>query len=171
MGADGGVEWVKLRDPKKYNRLVELLLPFWQIGWRGDKSGCAGYNVDKHLEWMDSCPSVCPPNYLLGFYGTDRGDACSLETLCTMLESEDEEPATFTFAEFDEYYRLTIDETWDWRRAPWNKCWTEHFQYKNHEEVCEELGPLKDMKISDWVEEIRAIIDLRFWVMSAETWT
>lgn len=171
MGADGGVEWMFLDKPDNYKHLCELLKPFWQIGWRGDKSGCAGTSVDAHIEWLNNNSTISPPHCLVGFYGTDRGDHCSLGTLSSMLNFDEQPLCDFTLRELDLYFRNSWDmDSWSWSDNPWYQCWKEHFGWLTEEEACEQLGSLKDMIVLDWVKEVGVILNF-VRVYSAETWT
>lgn len=63
MGADGGVCWIQLRDPSKYDRVCELLRPFYFLTYVDD------YHWS-NVEWTSSV--IHAPEYLTGTYGTDQ---------------------------------------------------------------------------------------------------
>jgi len=174
MGADGGVEWIALKDHKKYDRLMYLLSPFWQIGHRGGRSGCSSNHESAHLDWQNDNSTISEPYFLIGYYGTDRGDMCSLETLRDML-SPDYEICCLTFKELDQYYRIQNDlDSWNWTyyHDPWYKCWKQHWGYhwQTHQEYVANFKELVDMTISDWIEEVSSILELNSYGCE-ETWT
>jgi hypothetical protein len=73
MGADGGVNWVRVKDKKRFR---ELIRPF-RIHW--DSDGYKGSNLD----YIDNNP--LPDDYEVSTYGTDQ-ELHGFDTLREMLD-------------------------------------------------------------------------------------
>ena len=196
MGADGGMCWIKLRNATKYNRVHELMKPFWFLT-----------NVDDYhesnIDWHD--PNIQAPEYLVGSYGTDQ-EFDIYNDLVEVLECDfDEEfdpnqdPVVkyghLTFFELIE--DLKIRPFVDHNFGPWfyltdgkyfpygmrnvsdsngryvskleEMLWC-IVQYSSDEELREDLGILADMKVNDWLDELRSLLESDNHG-SEETWT
>jgi hypothetical protein len=173
MGADGGVVYVAVKDgtEKSYNRVVELLSPFWQFL---SQDGCAFYAQKAHNKWHYYNISIYPPKYILGYYGTDRFDNFNLEHLETICEKDPEityvgDLYSYTFDELDIDCR-TSNITGSYNDHILYRLWYQHFKYSSREEVLKQFGSLSSVKISDWAKELRELLDIDH-ITTEETWT
>lgn len=169
MGADGGVVYVPLRSPtlERYNRVAELLGPFWQFL---SQNGTSSWAEDANSEWEESNTHIYPPDYIQGCYGTDRVDSFDLGDLEHLVDVDDE-LFELTFDELDLECRTSpVPVNSSINERPFRRLWHEHFAYSSREDVLSRLGKMSNMTISSWVEEI---INLLFIdrIVHEETWT
>lgn len=176
MGADGGVVYIPLRNgtDANYKRVTELLQPFWQFLCTND---CSNIGEDANWEWQQANP-INAPEYVLGYYGTDRVDNFELGDLrdTCYVPTLDDLPYQ------GDLYSLTFDELdLECRTSPFpikgayydhplHRLWHQHFYYSSREEVLSALGPLADMKAEDWANELNSLLYLDR-VVHEETWT
>ena len=170
MGADGGIVLIKLKNAttENYSRVSKLLKPFWQFTNRG-----GGYYIAEEANFAWENENHCvPPDYLIGCYGTDRGDSLNLGDLREILISYEDE---------DETYKLTFDELdLDCRTSPYfyfdryqnslYKLWDQHFHYSSREEVLKELEEISNLVIQNWVFELKELLDINS-LCYIQTWT
>ena len=173
MGADGGVVYIPLCHGtlENYKRVVDLLNPFWQFL---SANGCAYWAEEGHHKWEEENHLINPPNYIMGYYGTDRGDYLSLDDLANICEPfQDWHGDLFelTFDELDLDCRTApLAPTGRYFDPPLYRLWFQHFKYSSREAVIKELGPLVSMKIRDWTNELNELLCLDQTV-TEETWT
>lgn len=193
MGADGGICWLKLKNSSKYERVIQLLEPFWFLT-----------NIDDYhwsnVEWSN--PIICGPQFIIGTYGTDQ--EYSLQDLKFILDIDDldhkDNPffiyENLTFLELVADLRtrpLTNDfsKKWiyltdcnfhikkysylrdpngnilsDFEKMLWYIC-----EYNSSEiEDRDDLKNIADMKVGNWVKELRSSLNLES-LGFEETWT
>jgi hypothetical protein len=69
MGSDGGVCYVKMRDPSKKSRALELLRPFHGLL----NHGFADWAENQTLDWEDAHPKISSSSdYILGYYSSSQ---------------------------------------------------------------------------------------------------
>lgn len=195
MGADGGMCWIKLHNATKYNRVCELLEPFWFLTSIDD------YH-ESNSDWDD--PNIQAPQYLIGSYGTDQ-DFSICDDLVEILEDDFDEVipgmdptptyGQLTFLELVEdlktrpftddnqvsYFYLTEKSYSIYKMGNFLDpngrriskleimLW-DIIKYSKPEELNEDLGVLADMKVNDWLDEIRSLLEPNSFG-SEETWT
>lgn len=166
MGADGGVVCVPVRDPKKIERVLKLLRPFWQfLGTDGlSTAGDNGF-----YGWCRKNPRIRSPEILVGVYGTDRGNFLDLESLRQICNTDLGELSDISFSDLD--LEVKTRPTWmKFEETIFHHLMREHFGWKSHEETKVNLDEIGEMKLSDWVTEISEILDFNgMW--KEETWT
>lgn len=167
MGADGGVVYIPLHKPNaiNYNRVLELLNPFWQFLCTNG----AHWAEDANWEWQQN-NSIKGPEYILGYYGTDRVDNFDLTHLYEICNNDLDELYDLTFDELDLERRtnpVPVDAYCD---HILHNLWYEHFKYSSREEVLSSLGTLSNLKIKDWVKELNDLLDFKS-LVSEQTWT
>lgn len=174
MGADGGVVYIPVRDASvaRHARVIELLTPFWQFL---DQDGGAFWAEAGHAAWSKSNTTVHAPHYILGYYGSDRGDNVSLGELPAICAPDLEHYLHYlyelTFEELDLDCRTTVLPITGAYYEPWpHRLWFKHFKHWPHEEVLDAFGPLASMRMIDWTLELASLLDLRR-VVHEETWT
>jgi len=167
MGADGGVCWMRLRDPARYQRLCDLVRPFW---WLTD-SGEADWQAEASDSWLSANPLYSAPAYIVGRYGTSQD--WDLTDLADMLRGEDadlcSDPA-LTFAELIEdidtrpghYAHRSLSG-----EAPMLERWVLEVRWLYGRAG---LGVLEGMTVEQWAAEMRRIL-IAGSVGSEETWT
>jgi hypothetical protein len=170
MGADGGVNWIKLKDPKDYSRVLELTNPL-RIWYTED-----GIYEEYHEKWLDENPDISYPNYIVGRYGSFRGYSQGADSLVEILGYEPKhrgpseyENLDYTFEEV--WLDLITREPWkqgEWARTSLEKHLWEIFSWMKPEEVFESLGVLRHMHVGDWFDELCSKLD---YYGSCETWT
>lgn len=198
MGADGGVCWIPLHDPSKYDRVLELLRPFYFLTSVDD------YHWS-NVEWIDNNAHLIK-GCVFGTYGTSQefslreslvqildpecGDVCADPSLTFLELVEDLETRPFTKdndwgdpAPQDRWCYLS--EGWGWRgpiknMRDWldpNGCRPTKLEQMlwslaktEHGFMDDALFPIAEMKISDWVEELRSLLDYSASDLE-ETWT
>ncbi len=166
MGAEGGVNWMRLRKGGVgYDRCRELLKPFWAI-W-GEGTG----RTNEHRDWLEAHPEFSAPEYVVAYYGTDvRLDG--MRTLHDILLNEDErENLDYTFEEV--WLDLRTRPTWqagEFDRTALEELLYQCFTWRTNEEVFEALGPLRTVTVRAWITEMDRIV-IRNSYSSAETWT
>ncbi len=172
MGADGGVVYISLKKPsmEKYSRVVELISPFWQFLSKDD---CSNIGQESNYEWERN-NSIGPPEFILGYYGTDRCDNFDLGDLplvCTVTDDWKGYLHSLTFDELDLSCRTSpIPITGAYEEHILEQLWYEHFRFMPREEVLERFGPLSSMAVEDWANEIEDLLNLNR-VFLNETWT
>lgn len=168
MGADGGVVYIPLRKPNtaNYNRVLELLNPFWQfLCTRG-----AHWAEDANWEWQQN-HSIKGPEYILGYYGTDRVDNFDLTHLHEIHKDDRNELYDLTFDELDLECRTNpVPINGGYYNHILHNLWHEHFEYSSREEVLSALGALSNVKIKDWIKELNDLLDFES-LVSEQTWT
>lgn len=170
MGADGGVVLIKLKKGtlENYSRVSKLLKPFWQFTNRG-----GGFYIAEDANFIWETENDCgPPNYLIGCYGTDRGDSLNLGDLREILSSYEDEDETYklTFDELDLDCRTSPYFDLDKYQYPLYKLWNEHFYYYSREDVLEKLGEISNLVIQNWVSELKELLDIDS-ICYIQTWT
>lgn len=193
MGADGGVAWMALKNSSKYDRVRELVYPFWNF----TESGCADWQEDANYAWLDENGEYSGPEYLVGRYGSfqdidltdlrdillsDDGEVCSDPSLTflELLEDLDTRPLLFNNGSKWEYLSprspgvFAMRYCYDSRGGRLSTLeivlW-EHLRYSSStEDRKEKLGCLAEMKVSDWLEELNELLDGHS-TSSEETWT
>lgn len=171
MGADGGVILLSLKKgtTENYSKVSKLLKPFWQFTNRN-----GGYYIAEQANFdfiMEN--DYGPPNYLIGYYGTDRGDSLNLGDLRDILNPYE--------GEYDEVYKLTFDELdldcrtnpyldFDKYRFPLYRLWSEHFDYKSREDSLNYLGDISNLVIENWILELKELLNIDS-ICYIETWT
>lgn len=168
MGADGGVVYIPVRGD--YPRVEELLKPFWQFLC---KTSCCSWGEDAHWAWENANPTIDAPEYLVGYYGTDRCDSFTLDDIHNLCYPWDDRPDLYelTFDELDMDCRTQtppIKGSYD--EPILHRLWYQHFQWISREETLAELGPLANMTIKEWAGQLKQLLDLDK-VVSVETWT
>lgn len=170
MGADGGIVLIKLKNGtlENYSRVSELLKPFWQFT---NRSGVSHIAEEANFIWETE--NHCrPPNYLIGCYGTDRGDSlnlCDLREIIISYEDEDD-IYKLTFNELDLDCRTSPYFYMDKYQYPLYKLWNEHFYYSSRKDVLKELGNISNLVIQNWVSELKELLDIDS-LRSIQTWT
>ena len=164
MGADGGVIYIPVNVPAQCGRIRELLKPFGQFLSEG---GGSFWGERANVDWEESHPEIRSPRYILGYYGTDRGDYVDLSHLRGICTTDDE-IYDLTFSDIDLDYRTAPDPRWS--MGPLYKLWHEHFWLRAHEEVVSEIGPLATIRVADWAKELRQLLDFDN-LTREETWT
>lgn len=172
MGADGGVVYVPLKHPtaERWDRIRELLRPFWQFL---DDSGLSYPAEEGNAKWHEK-NSIGGPDFLLGYYGTDRCDNFELGDLPDLVEPFEDWRGNLyclTFDELDLECRTSLTPpTGTYHEHVLRRLWYEHFHYTSREEVLTKLGSLATMKIEDWCREVDSILCLGR-IAHEETWT
>lgn len=191
MGADGGVCWMKVKDPSKYARVQELLRPFYWLTYVDDYRW-------SNVEYIRKSP-ISEPTYLVGTYGSFQ-DFSICGTLRDILErSEDENVCSdpsLTFLELVEdlatrpmacnnvvnewvyltdrrmgvirphrdYYSASGERLTILEIMLWDRV---HYWLEKLEE---ELEPIAHMTVESWLTELRGLLEYSN-VGSEETWT
>ncbi len=168
MGADGGILYVRLTNPYQYARVINLIGPFYRLI---NDDGGASWADEANYHWREANPSIVAPRYLLGYYGTDRGDSISLRELPELCCFEDDALYDLTFEELDLDCR-TFPYGLDYPRYGHilYRLRYEHFDYVSHDETISRLGTIAKMPIKEWAREVRSLLDLRN-IAIVETWT
>lgn len=170
MGADGGIVLIKLKNgtTENYTRVSKLLKPFWQFT---NRNGCSSLAEEANFSW-ETENDCGPPNYLIGYYGTDRGDSLDLSDLRNILSSYEDEDETYklTFDELDLDCRTSPFFYMDKYQYPLYKLWNEHFNYYSREDVLKELGDISNLVIQNWVFELKELLNIDS-LCHIETWT
>lgn len=184
MGADGGICWMAIKDPAKYERVRLLLKPFWQFT---DMNGEADWQQGANNDWLDANPEIWQPKYLVGTYSSFKDFAlfdlkeilsCSKEELCldpslTFQEfREDLLTRPFTSRNCGEIFYLSGFRRLD--RYTYDLCANRPTELEilmadwavYHPE---DLEGLEQITISSWQDELNELLDSR--VVSVETWT
>ena len=170
MGADGGVELMKLKKPAEYSRLLDLLEPFNIRTYEELIDVCASYNSHCHNDWCEENPEICAPKYLLSIYGTDLPGFPCLRDIPRMLEYFENANESY----HDLFYlgldpeKNTFGDIFLERKTRPSSMW--RCRLDNFLEELEEGSVLDLMLISEWVEEIKSILDIKS-RRSCETWT
>jgi len=170
MGADGGVVYVRLKNPthENYAKVLDLLKPFWQFLSR---DGGASWAEEANYAWENENPSIDGPSYLLGYYGTDRCDSFDLSDLEALTESDEElDPLTFSELDLDCRTRPIAPTSLRYCEKPFHRLWSEHFKWQDRERTLNELGPLANVTIASWREQMLDLVDVHH-VAHEETWT
>jgi hypothetical protein len=172
MGADGGIVLIKLKNKtnENYSRVSKLIKPFWQFTNRG-----GGYYIAEEANFAWENENHCgPPDYLIGCYGTDRGDSLNLGDLREILlsyEDEDEdETYKLTFDELDLDCRTSPNFYLDGYQNPLYKLWDRHFSYLSREDVLKELGEISNFVIHNWISELKELLNINS-LCYIQTWT
>ena len=195
MGADGGMCWIKLRNPTKYNRVCELIKPFYFLTYVDD------YH-ESNIDWESG--GIYSPEYLVGTYGTDQEFSIH-DDLVEVLEDNFDEVISgmdptptygqLTFLELVEdlktrpftdnnqisYFYLTEKSYSSYKMRDFIDpngrriskleimLWG-IIKYSKPEELREDLGILADIKVNDWLNELRSLLEPNSFG-SEETWT
>lgn len=173
MGADGGVVWIPLKKPtsENYTRVLELLNPFWQFL---SQDGCSNIGEDTNREWKQENSHIGAPEFLLGYYGTDRGDDFDLFDLpecCDITDDYQGNLHQLTFDELDLDCRTApITITNSYNHHTLHRLWYAHFGYKSREESLENLGTLASITGEAWASELDSLLHLDR-LVSNKTWT
>lgn len=203
MGADGGVCWMALKDPSKYDRVLELIKPFYFLTSVDD------YHWS-NVEWDD--PIIHAPEYLTGTYGTDQEYSID-DALVEILDVKNYNHADhygecanpsilyehLTFMELvEDLESRPIMDVYSnghwrylgegWRPRKWDYQYLRNCYSSNgirislleemlwdavgwrRNKLREALGPIADMKIGEWMNEMRSLLDYRHHGCE-ETWT
>ena len=195
MGADGGMCWIRLRNPTKYNRVCELIKPFYFLTYVDD------YH-ESNIDWESG--GIYSPEYLVGTYGTDQEFSIH-DDLVEVLEDNFDEVISgmdptptygqLTFLELVEdlktrpftdnnqisYFYLTEKSCSSYKMRDFIDpngrriskleimLW-DIVEYSKPEELREDLGILADIKVNDWLDELRLLLEPNSFG-SEETWT
>lgn len=177
MGADGGISWMELKDPRRYKRLMELLSPFPVTYWHNATG--SGHD-DEHWEYIKENSELQSEEYLLGVYGTDMGDIPDLHDLQNLVEIiRDKEvmshhgiyPEVHTFLDLLEERETRPDSWWDYgpKSGPnFILSIMEFYNFDNGESIKKES--VYKMTLKSWADEIESIVDIQN-INSVETWT
>lgn len=199
MGAEGGVCWIPLRDPVRFDRVKDLIQPFYFL----TKYGNADWQEDANDEYMDAHPYLYGENFLVGTYGSfqdfsllslenilsDEREICSDPSLTflELMEDLDTRPLLFPERPHDEgpaqygYLPTTrasisrLRGTQDAHQGIYLSTleimlW-DRMRYSSVTAArCKELFPISDIKVSDWRDELNYLLNL-FLVGCKETWT
>lgn len=171
MGADGGVILLPVKNgtAENYSEVSKLLKPFWQFTNRN-----GGYYIAEQANYHFIMKhDYGPPNYIIGYYGTDRGNSLNLGDLRKILNSYEDE--------YDEVFKLTFDELdLDCRTNPYfdfdkyrfslYRLWNEHFDCKSREESLNDLGDISNIVIENWAFKLKELLDIDS-LCFIETWT
>jgi hypothetical protein len=88
-----------------------------------------------------------------------------LPELCT----KDDEKDDLTFEDLDLDFRT--EEPWKkFDNNPWRKLWNNHFKYDSREKIIQELGPIANMTLKQWKEEMLFLSKIEN-IFTEETWT
>lgn len=193
MGADGGIDWIRVTDKQKFHELVkplELII---------DKD----YYQSYHYEYLDKEP--LPKDYVWSCYGTNHDfggcqDLVEVINYWLWVQDEkdwywqDQDPLDLTWEEIlVEYFTNSNYQpepprsaySYPFARTAWFMPYPVRVMYDRYKMYLRSDGmAIKDdlswlgergyrvlrMKIRDWLAEILPIIDLRS-VNWAETWT
>lgn len=169
MGADGGVVYVPLKRPthENYTLVLALLSPFWQFL---SQDGGAHWAEDANSEWERENSHVNAPEYLFGYYGTDRCDNFELGDLEELTEADDElDPLTFDELDLD-CRTCTPPPSRSYDEKPFRRLWKEHFGWRTREQTLIELGPLTNVTIASWREQMLSLVHVDR-AVHEETWT
>lgn len=171
MGADGGVVYLKLRKGTsgRYARVNELLKPFWNFL---SSSGRCHEAERSTSSWHKKNPEITPPLFLVGYWGTDRGDSLSLHDLREICTWDQDEIYQLSFDDLDLECRTLSPPLLGraFGSHPLHALWVEHFRYTSREETLSKLGPLKTVIISDWVKELEELLDFKSFTHE-QTWS
>lgn len=187
--------WMALRQPMKYERVRQLIGPFWELTYIDDY-------YQSNRRWTDDV--IVEPDFLIGTYGSFQNYNIN-NTLRDILnpESYDDylwgDPSVvyghLTFIELVEDLLTRplylnggewtyLEETW--RSARGLRRWIGSNQKyvsvleeivwdvvnyaKNEEQRRDKLGILADMTVGEWMREMRELLD---WTRTGyeETWT
>jgi hypothetical protein len=186
MGADGGLTWMSVRDPKKLDRARELITPLGILDdeWRNEDHEY----IDKHkpIDWSSD---------LVARYGTDL-DHDGMRDLYEILAYIEIDLRTFedialdiaTRPEWQMFQMSTFEKAI--HRACSPSSWYEYHRlspyWSDHNRVVEErpanrvkvasedalqrLGVARRMRVNDWEAELKRLL---YWERygSVETWT
>lgn len=195
MGADGGVCWVALNDHTQYQRVKDLLRPFYFL----TESGNADWQEAANRQFIAS-NGYFAPEYLVGSYGSFQ-DFSIYEDLRDILGSGDEICAdpSLTFIELvddlvtrpvmpfngSEWQYLLEDRIIgrhllrfygaDGKQASvleamvWD-CVDTTYLLHGREKTIESLIPIHNMRVCDWADELCSLLDYDN-IDHEETWT
>lgn len=200
MGADGGMCWMKLSNPSKYDRVVELLTPFYFLTYVDD------YHQSNH-DWMDAEPIIMAPEYILGSYGSfqtfdiydtlrhilnpeefNEGarEVCSdpsltfaelLQDLATrpMLKSNSGGawvylPEERSIEPISGYYRYYDVNSKQMTLLEIMLWDLMHYHWNDEAKIASWLKPIADIKVADWLEELNSLLEHNNCGQD-ETWT
>lgn len=165
MGADGGINWVKLRDVSKKDRFRELTTPF-EIGEPG-----SGYGNDYYDHYHDAYLEKHPfgPEYVIGTYGSFQ-EVHGIDTLREMLD-EALPPARYVgrpYDTFETYYEVEpgatfVDLLESYCTEP---AWRETLQGA----ILTTLRRITGCRNRDSLEAIRRASDKPVFRMSVRAW-
>jgi hypothetical protein len=172
MGADGGIQWIRLRKPAKYDRLMELIKPFHCTYWQ---NGSASGHDDDHWKAIQE-NDIGPPNHLIGVYGTDMGDIPSLDDLFEIISSIRDieglkelgiDPNVHSFLNLIEE-KATRPNYWCGFDAGIDQILKIMYDFDNGESIRNE--PIYKMTLAEWADEIESIIGSNE-MIRMDTWT
>lgn len=177
MGADGGVNWVKVKDRKK---LEKLLMPFGLL-WEG-----GSYYDEHHYEYLNQNP--LPSDYVISRYSNLKGYNYGLLDLQEILNDIESWAEVYEKDSFDPYFRDAnlLEMSWedvleDYYTHPDSSHWAAPrlvtllveelgFWFKHGKSSDRPGREVLEMKIGQWYQEVIACIDPDTFG-SAETWT
>lgn len=185
MGADGGVCWVPVKDPTKYDRAIGLIRPFYGLL----ESGMADWQEDACSRWERRNSWCGPPNYIQGYYGSFQDyDLNQVAELLINADGEEiVEDSTITFGELLEdlatrpmccpgmylQSHSQIKYLLDFKGRPLSLLevilW-EFFGWRKNITEDKDFDIIRNMKVLDWVEELGSLCDWKR-CASEETWT
>lgn len=167
MGADGGLDIAKLKDPKDYDSISMLLRPFNAIF--GDDSKTYGkyhniyLNKNKHIRY---------PNYIITYYGTflnNYSGISSVKQIIKEIQHNRYKDKNFTIEE--KWFNLITKpyiSTKLYSEDFFEELLIESFEYFDYNEVNNCLSKIKDIKLIDWANELNDKIES---FQTIETWT
>lgn len=187
MGADGGLNWMRLRDPEKRQHAIDLISPLGLIDHNWRDEDYAWYK--QHGDKLKNC--------IVSKYGTDR-DQSGMEDLKDILDYpfSDIDFSDYTFAEMVEelatrpeyqmYGLSTLEKailsSCAWWSYPYcstyySSIYFGESRFKDDDLVKKrltltsgKLGILREIKIGDWLKEVEQLV-IKDSVSSVETWT
>jgi hypothetical protein len=174
MGADGGLNWIRVKDQKYYDRAIALISPLGLI-----ETSLRSEDYD----WLYK--NYIPKNTtIMSRYGTDL-DHSGMYHLMQILDYEDEN--NLTFQELVEdlatrpdwlMYGLSVLDKAVFKVCDLNSWLDYEFRFKTEKQrgyqrldlKSDCLGILQSMLISTWVSELEKMIIPNSY-SSVETWT
>jgi hypothetical protein len=186
MGADGGLTWMSVRDPKKLDRAKALITP---LGFLDAKFR------DEDHEYIDKHKPVDWTTDIVARYGTDL-DHDGMRELYEILAYFENDERTFEEVALDiatrpdwmmfqmDTFEQAVMRACDWsswsdyhRLSPY---WSDHNQVIAErptkravvasEEALKRLEPIRHMKVEDWVAEVKRLVKWDRY-NTVETWT
>ena len=166
MGADGGLEFWKLKDPKRREEL-ETLLKHFQVTYFYKIDLANNVSQDSFSDFLATQNSFDLENYLLGAYGTDLFGYTfnDLKEVVEMIVELNDQEMTFKDLLLEKETRPENRWSYDFQKvdfilAGFTKC----SSYLKDESFL-------SMKITDWAKKVSSILDMDARVEHVETWT
>lgn len=174
MGSDGGLRWVRLRNPFIFKQLIDGLRLYNTHSTRGSKIGDASRS-----DYLNKYPELKGNSYFVTSYGTDV-NMVSLRDIIAESQYSDSffEAPDLTFIEIvmskatepwgghvDSIIYSHLRAKYGWQYG-WSRC------REMQQEWLDQMAghPVLSMVYRDWGAAMLAVIDDRSYG-SAETWT